>query len=237
MIRLNKFLAQAGVCSRRTADVWIRAGRVRVNGEVVQTLGVKIDPEKDRVQVDGRAVTRNASEKIILFNKPKGCLTTTSDPFHRRTVLDYVTVPFRIYPVGRLDFDTEGLLLLTNSGELAYRLTHPKFEIDKVYEVRVRAPISQEAVRRLQEGVSLEGGPVVRADVTVLSPHRLRMTIHQGLKRQVKRMLKAVGNEVVGLKRIRLSDLELGDLPVGQWRYLTEEETLHLKKSVGLPWK
>ncbi len=237
MIRLNKFLAQAGLCSRRTADVWIREGRVRVNGDVVRTLGVKIDPENDRVEVDGKPVQVAAAEKIILFNKPKNCLTTVSDPFHRRTVLDYIQVPFRIYPVGRLDFDTEGLLLLTNSGELAYRLTHPKFEIDKVYEVKLKAPISEEMVRRLKAGVQLEGGPVVRAEVTVLSPHRIQMTIHQGLKRQVKRMIKAVGNEVVGLKRIRLGILELGDLLPGEWRYLTDEESAQLKKSVRLPWK
>ncbi len=237
MIRLNKFLAQAGLCSRRMADGWIREGRVCVNSEVARTLGLKIDPEKDRVEVDGKPVRVESTEKIILFNKPKNCLTTVKDPFHRRTVLDYVRVPFRIYPVGRLDFDTEGLLLLTNSGELAYRLTHPKFEIDKVYEVKLRAPISEEMVHRLQSGVRLEGGPVVRAEVRVLSPHRIQMVIHQGLKRQVKRMVKAVGNEVVGLKRIRLGVLELGNLLPGEWRYLTDEESVQLKKSVRLPWK
>jgi pseudouridine synthase len=237
MIRLNKFLAQAGLCSRRTADVWIREGRVRVNGEVVQTLGAKIDPEKDRVEVDGKPVKLAERERVILFNKPKDCLTTVSDPFHRRTVLDYVSVPFRIYPVGRLDFDTEGLLLLTNSGELAFRLTHPRYEIEKVYEVKLRAPISDEMVQQLTSGVKLEGGPVVRAKVEVVSPYRIHMVIHQGLKRQVKRMIQAVGNRVVGLKRIRFAGLELGGLSPGEWRYLTDEEIVELKKSVRLPWK
>ncbi len=237
MIRLNKFLAQAGLCSRRTADVWIREGRVRVNGEVVQTLGAKIDPEKDRVEVDGKPVKLAERERVILFNKPKDCLTTVSDPFHRRTVLDYVSVPFRIYPVGRLDFDTEGLLLLTNSGELAFRLTHPRYEIEKVYEVKLRAPISDEMVQQLTSGVKLESGPVVRAKVEVVSPYRIHMVIHQGLKRQVKRMIQAVGNRVVGLKRIRFAGLELGGLSPGEWRYLTDEEIVELKKSVRLPWK
>lgn len=237
MIRLNKFMANAGMCSRRKADEWIQEGRVRVNGEIVTNLGTKIDPENNRVEVDGKPVVLPRKEFLILFHKPQNCLTTVSDPFHRKTVLDYVRVPYRIYPVGRLDYDTEGLLLLTNSGELAYRLTHPKFEIDKVYRVTLEKAITPEMVRSLEKGVEIAPGSVVSGKVETRSSHTIELTIHQGKKRQVKRMLKAVDNSVTALKRIRFGFLELGSLQPGEWRYLNSEEISQLKKTVGLPWK
>ena len=237
MIRLNKFMANAGLCSRRKADEWIQEGRVRVNGEIVTNLGTKIDPENDRVEVDGKPVVLSRKEFFILFHKPQNCLTTVSDPFHRKTVLDYVRVPYRIYPVGRLDYDTEGLLLLTNSGELAYRLTHPKFEIDKVYRVTLKKAITPEMMHSLEKGVEIAPGSVVSGKVETRSSHIIELTIHQGEKRQVKRMLQAVDNSVTALKRIRLGFLELGSLQPGEWRFLNVEEISQLKKTVGLPWK
>ena len=237
MIRLNKFIANSGVCSRRKADEWIKEGRVRVNGEVVKNLGGKIDPEKDRVEIDGNRVLLPEEEIIILFNKPINCLTTVSDPFHRKTVIDYVRVPYRIYPVGRLDYDTEGLILLTNSGELAFRLMHPKYEIDKVYRVTLEKPITSEMVHSLESGVEIDSKNLVSAKVKVQSPHTIEVAIHQGKNRQVKRMVQAVGNKVIALKRIRFGFLELGSLQPGKWRFLNKEEIMQLKKTVRLPWK
>ncbi|NOY78164.1 MAG: rRNA pseudouridine synthase [Calditrichaeota bacterium] len=237
MIRLNKFIANAGVCSRRKADEWIQQGRVRVNGETVTHLGIQIDPENDRIEIDGNPIVLPQKEIIILFNKPKECLTTVSDPFRRKTVLDYVRVPYRIYPVGRLDYDTEGVLLLTNSGELAYRLTHPKYEIDKVYLVTLEKPVTSDMLLSLEKGVEIAPGRVVSGRVEKRSSHRIELTIHQGMKHQVKRMVQAVGNRVVALKRIRLGALHLGSLKPGEWRFLNTEEISQLKKTVRLPWK
>lgn len=237
MIRLNKMIANAGVCSRRKADELIRQGRVQVNHKIVTELGVQIEPQNDRIEIDGQPVELPEKEILILFNKPQNCLTTVSDNFRRKIIFDFINVPYRIYPVGRLDFDAEGLLILTNSGELAYRLAHPKFKIDKVYRVTVEKPVTPEMVRRLQAGVTIESGVIVAAGVRVQSPHVVELTLHQGIKRQVKRMIKAVGNRVTALKRIRLGTLELGDLQAGEWRYLNEEEIAQLKKIVRLPWK
>jgi len=237
MIRLNKFIANAGICSRRKADEWIQEGRVRVNGGIITNLGIQIDPENDRVEIDEKPIALPRKEIIILFNKPKNCLTTVSDPFHRKTVLDYVSVPYRIYPVGRLDYDTEGLLLFTNSGELAYRLTHPKYEIDKVYQVTLEKPVTSKMLLSLEKGVEIAPGSVVSGRVEKRSSHIIELTIHQGKKRQVKRMLQAVGNRVVALKRIRLGALNLGSLKPGEWRFLDTEEISQLKKTVRLPWK
>ena len=235
MIRLNKFMANAGVCSRRKADDWIREGRVRVNGEIIANLGTKIDPEKDRVEVGGKPVVLSQKEVFILFNKPQNCLTTVSDPFHRKTVLDYVRVPYRIYPVGRLDYDTEGLLLLTNSGESAYRLTHPKYEIDKVYRVTLEKTITPEMVESLEKGVEIAPDGVVSGKVKKRASRTIELTIHQGKKHQVKRMLQAVGSSVTALKRIRFGFLELDSLHPGEWRFLNAEEISQLKKTVRLP--
>ncbi len=237
MIRLNKFIANAGICSRRKADKWIQEGRVRVNGGIVVNLGIQIDPENAQVEIDGKPIALPGQEVVILFNKPKNCLTTVSDPFHRKTALDYVRLPYRIYPVGRLDYDTEGLLLLTNSGELAYRLTHPKYEIDKVYLVSLEKPITSEMVHLLEKGVQIAPREVVSAQVVLRSPRTIELIIHQGKKHQVKRMLQAVGNRVVALKRIRLGALNLGSLKPGEWRFLDIEEISQLKKTVRLPWK
>ncbi|GBD95107.1 ribosomal large subunit pseudouridine synthase B [bacterium BMS3Abin05] len=237
MIRLNKMIANAGVCSRRKADELIRQGRVQVNHKIVTELGVQIEPRNDRIEIDGQPVELPEKEILILFNKPQNCLTTVSDNFRRKIVFDFINVPYRIYPVGRLDFDAEGLLILTNSGELAYRLAHPKFKIDKVYHVTVEKPVTPEMVHRLQAGVAIESGVTVTAGVRVVSPHVVELTLHQGIKRQVKRMIKAVGNRVTALKRTRLGTLELGDLQPGEWRYLKEEEIAQLKKIVRLPWK
>jgi len=230
--RLQKLLSAAGVCSRRTAEAYIRAGRVTVNGETA-ALGAKADPERDDVRLDGRPLRPEEGLVCLLLNKPRGYVSTLSDEKGRRTVLDLVRgCGVRVYPVGRLDLDSEGLLLLTNDGELAQRLTHPRFETEKTYHVWVRGEV-EGAAERLAEMTELEGEPISPARVETLhrgeGTVRLAVTIHQGKNRQVRRMCAACRLEVERLRRVREHTLELGDLPPGKWRHLTEEELEALK--------
>ena len=237
LVRLNKFLAHAGVCSRREADRWIQEGRVRVNGRVVDELGLKIDPAHDRVDAGGRAVRTGEERPVyILLYKPVGRVVTVKDPFGRPTVMDLLPkLPARVYPVGRLDADSEGALLLTNDGDTAYRLTHPKHEIGKVYEVRVEGEPSEEDLDKLRSGIFLEGRKTAPAEVRVLrrSAHRtlLRMRIHEGRKREIRKMFEALGYRVSSLLRTDFAGLTLEGLRPGQWRYLKKAEVDQLKKS------
>jgi 23S rRNA pseudouridine2605 synthase len=237
--RLNKFLAHAGVCSRREADRLIAAGRVSVNGKTVLELGEKIDPGRDRVVADGKPV-RGGEERqaYILLNKPAGRVVSVKDPFGRPTVMDLLAhVPVRVYPVGRLDLETEGALLLTNDGEMALRLTHPRYGVAKVYEVRVEGEPGEEALDRIRRGVFLEGRKTAPARVLVLRRgHRhtsLRVEIHEGRKREIRKLLEAVGFPVAGLVRVEFAGLTLEGLKTGQWRYLKAAEVRRLKKLVG----
>jgi 23S rRNA pseudouridine2605 synthase len=239
MERLQKVLAQAGVASRRKCEEIILAGRVKVNGEVVQELGTKVDPAVDRVEVDGQLI-RHERKVYVLLNKPRGVVTTASDPQGRRTVVELIQdVEERIYPVGRLDLDTAGLLILTNDGELANGLMHPSREIDKVYRAWVKGKVPQEAIKRLSEGVELEDGMTAPAKVRKLEEGHdetlLEITIHEGRNRQVRRMCEAVGHPVKSLMRVQLAFLKLGRMRYGEYRTLEPKEVQRLYAVAGLP--
>jgi 23S rRNA pseudouridine2605 synthase len=238
-MRLNRFLARAGVASRRAADGLIAAGRVAVNGVVVTELATTVDPESDTVEVDGSPVTLPSTLTYIVLNKPPGYVVTLSDPQGRLTVADLLEgVGAAVVPAGRLDARTEGLLILTDDGELAYRITHPSFELDKVYEVVARGVLSEDSRRRLEEGIELDGRVTAPASVTVHSTSRhttvAEITVHEGRKRQVRRMFEAVGHPVRALKRISVGPIALGDLRPGRWRRLTEDELSALRRAVSL---
>jgi 23S rRNA pseudouridine2605 synthase len=227
LVRLNAYLARAGVESRRGADALIKAGRVRVNGEPGE-LSTFVGPQ-DVVEVDGRAVTAQRLAYVLL-NKPRGVVTTARDPQRRRTVLDLVAHDARVVPVGRLDADTTGALLLTNDGALAHRLAHPRYAVEKVYVVDVDGRPSHEALRRLAEGVELEDGRTAPARVRRLGPSRIELALHEGRKHQVKRMLAAVGHPVRRLHRSRYAGLDLRGLGRGDWRELTPSEIERLRR-------
>jgi 23S rRNA pseudouridine2605 synthase len=223
-MRLAKFLASAGVASRRAAEEIIRSGRVTVDGETVT------DPARDvtddhAVRVDGRHVSAGSDRVMYMLNKPAGVVSTASDPQGRPTVVSLIPSPHRLYPVGRLDIDTTGLILLTNDGELAHRLTHPSFEVPRTYRARVqRPPVRDATLRQLRRGITLEDGPTAPARVRRTAPDVLEITIHEGRKRQVKRMCEAVGHPVRRLERVAFGPLTLGDLRPGAHRRLTGDE-------------
>ena len=230
--RLQKLIASAGLCARRTAEEWIAAGRVCVNGAVA-SLGDRADAETDTVTVDGAPLPGKPGAVYLMLNKPRGYVTTLSDEYGRRTAAELVAdCGVRVYPVGRLDRDSEGLLLFTNDGELAQRLLHPRHQVDKVYLVTVRGDI-RGAAERLMAITQLDGEPIAPAQAAEVSRHEgqavLRVTIHQGKNRQVRRMCAQIGLHVVRLQRIQEDSLLLGDLPAGKWRYLTDQELQGLK--------
>ena len=235
MVRLQKFLAHCGVASRRGAETLIAQGRVSVNGTVITEMGVQIDEENDRIMVNGVPVQPEKKMVYVLLNKPVGYVTTVSDDKGRNTVMDLVAdIPVRIYPVGRLDYDTEGLLLMTNDGDLTYRITHPKNNVEKTYIAEVTGNISMNTLLQLRNGVYLDGVKTSPAKVEVIGATRfgtkLEITIHEGKNRQVRRMFEAVGCIVKKLKRTREAGLILGHVPLGHWRKLTEAEVNMLKK-------
>ena len=230
--RLQKLIASAGLCARRTAEGWIAAGRVCVNGAVA-SLGDRADPETDTVTVDGAPLPGKPGAVYLMLNKPRGYVTTLSDEYGRRTAAELVAdCGVRVYPVGRLDRDSEGLLLFTNDGELAQRLLHPRHQVDKVYLVTVRGDI-RGAAERLMAITQLDGEPIAPAQAAEVARHEgqamLRVTIHQGKNRQVRRMCAQIGLHVVRLQRIQEDSLLLGDLPAGKWRYLTDQELQGLR--------
>jgi len=231
-MRLQKFLAHAGVASRRAAEEIVRAGRVTVGGEVVRDPARDVAAGED-VRVDGRAVERAEERVVLALHKPKDVVSTARDTHGRRTVLDLVDARgARLYPVGRLDADTTGLILLTNDGALADALTHPRHEVPKTYVAHVRGgPVRESALRRLREGVELDDGRTAPARVRQLRPGVVELTIHEGRKRQVKRMLEAVGHRVDNLRRVRFGPLELGDLAPGASRRLTPAEVERLRSA------
>jgi pseudouridine synthase len=243
--RLQKILSQAGVASRRLAEALIAQGRVQVNGEAVIELGTKADPATDEIKVDGRRIQLQQRKRYILLHKPRGYITTRRDPQGRPTVLDLLRgVREYIYPVGRLDYDSEGLLLLTNDGELAARLAHPRHEVDKVYEARVRGVPDAHVLERLAKGVTIDGRRTAAAKVRLLDPPntrpsesdqtRIELAIHEGRQRQVRRMFDAVGHPVVRLKRVRIGPIDDPRMPPGHWRDLTPEEIKKLQRATGI---
>ena len=230
-MRLNAYLARAGIASRRGADELIKAGRVTVNG-VRGELNTFVQAT-DAVLVDGREVGRQALRHVLL-NKPRGTITTARDPEGRPTVVDLVKGDVRVVPVGRLDRDTTGVLLLTNDGPLAHRLAHPRYGIEKTYVAEVRGEPSDETLARLAAGVELEDGPTAPARVRRLGPSRVELVLHEGRIRQVRRMLESVGHPVERLRRSRYAGLGPGRLKPGDWRELTRDEVRRLRRSVGL---
>ncbi|MEN6390549.1 MAG: pseudouridine synthase [Syntrophomonas sp.] len=233
-LRLAKYIAQAGITSRRKAEELIARGRVMVNGVVIREQGVQVEPEKDEIKVDGTAITQERSVYLLL-NKPLGVICSMDDPQGRSTVAQLVErIDTRVFPVGRLDYDSEGLLLMTNDGDFANLITHPRFGVKKRYRVRVKGCVSREALQRLRKGVNLEDGMTSPAGVKVLASSAesslLEMELGEGRKREVRRMCAAVGFPVVHLQRTALSFLSLQGVASGKFRYLTPGEVERLKK-------
>jgi 23S rRNA pseudouridine2605 synthase/16S rRNA pseudouridine516 synthase len=238
-VRLQKLLSMAGAASRRAAEALMAEGRVEVNGHVVRTLGAKADPNRDIVKVDGRRLYFDIRPRYIVLNKPRGYVTTRKDPQGRRTVMDLLRdVREYVYPVGRLDYDSEGLLLLTSDGELAARLTHPRHGIERVYEAIVKGVPDRRALDMLRRGVTIDGKPTAPADVRIggtvargrQETTRLTLTLREGRNRQVRKMCAAIGHPVTRLTRVRIGPIRLADLPPGRWRELTAQEVSALRE-------
>ena len=236
-VRLQKFLANAGVTSRRKAEELIAAGKVKVNGRVVTELGTKIDDEKDVVVVNGKKI-QSAETVWIALHKPRGYLSTRRDPQGRPTIYDLLPEAFHgLFYVGRLDLDSEGLVLLTNDGDTANRMLHPRYEVERVYEVLIRGELKPDRIEQLLEGVELDDGVATAQSVRVLgvarNEMRLRLSLREGKKREVRRMLWAVGHKVLRLKRLSYGPIKLGRLPEGKWRKLTEAELRTLPRAAA----
>ncbi len=229
LIRLQKFLSQAGYCSRRQGEVHIANGHVTVNGKIVTQLGVRVNPASDRVAACGQTITVRSKRVYIALNKPAGYISSCK---HRnaRIVLDLIDIEERVYPVGRLDKDSKGLLLLTDDGALHQRLSHPSYDHEKEYEVTVARPISYGALRKLAAGVLLNGVRTRPAKIKRIASKEFRITLQEGRNRQIRRMVSKVGGQVIRLRRIRIANLKLGNLKEGHWRYLTAAEKAALIK-------
>ncbi len=227
LMRLHKFLSRAGICSRRQGEIYIKDGRVKVNNRVVTEVGTKVDAENDRVEVDGKLIETIQTPVYIVLNKPRGYVTSCSHP-GEKIVLDLIDIPERIYPVGRLDKDSSGLLILTNDGRLHHRLSHPSFDHEKEYDVVLTKPILEGALRRMAEGLPMMGTKTRPAKIKRVSSKRFRIVLKEGKNRQVRRMVRKVGSQVARLQRIRVSNITIGGLAEGKWRFLTEKETTAL---------
>ncbi len=236
-IRLQKYLAQCGACSRRKAMEWIFQGQVAINGEINREPSTAVDPETDRVELNGRSLNLKKYEYLLL-NKPAGIITSASDPHASRTVFDLLPAHLRhLQAVGRLDKNTEGLLFFTNDGELAHRLMHPKFEIDKRYFVRLKGALKSDDCKKMEKGIMLEGRKTSPAEIRRVQICGLKteceIILHEGRKRQIRKMFSQLGYHVVFLKRIQQGSLALGSLPKGKWRPLSQAEITRLKTSLS----
>ncbi len=230
LVRLNKYLSNQGIASRREADRFIADGLISVNGEVVTEMGVKIDPEKDKVTINDQVVKRQENLVYIALHKPAGYVTSVKRTrVERHIIMDLINIEERVYPVGRLDKDTTGLLILTNDGTLTFKLTHPSAECPKEYEVTVKGFINKEQILKLEKGVRLWGAKTKTTHVNKVGPSKMRIILREGKNRQIRRICQKVGLPVKQLKRIRVKKLRLGTLPMGQWRYLKKEEVEMLK--------
>ncbi len=232
--RLQKYLANAGIASRRKCEELIIQGKIKVNGKIVTELGTKINPEKDIIEYENKQITNNKKNVYILLNKPIGYVTTVEDQFNRDTVLDLIKIKERIVPVGRLDMYTSGALLLSNDGDFIYKITHPKHEVEKTYTVTIKGIIKQEEVEQLKNGVKIEDYITRPARVKILKTDeekdisRLEIIIHEGKNRQVRKMCEAIGKKVLALHRSKIQNISVKDLKLGEWRYLTQKEILNL---------
>ena len=239
LIRINKYLSMCGITSRRGADTLIAEGRVIINNLTLEERGTIVDTEADVVKVDGVEARPVETSVYVVLNKPAGTMTALHDPFKRRTVVDYLkTLRFRVYPVGRLDFDAEGVLLLTNDGDLAYRLAHPRYQVTKIYEALVEGRFTRDKSDRIKWGIKLDDGAVGRARVSILNftgqQTRIRLVLTEGRKREVKQLCKKVGHPVVHLRRVEFAGIGLRNLKPGQFRNLTKAEVNRLRQLVGL---
>lgn len=236
-VRLQKYMALCGIACRRRSELLIASGRVSINGGIIKQPYIMVDPLSDEVEVDGKRISGKSKKVYILLNKPRGVLTTMDDPFGRKTVMSLIDQDVRVYPVGRLDFDTEGLLLLTNDGELTFKLTHPGKEVEKEYYAQVLGHLDSDKLKQLRRGVDIGGYVTAPAMIEEAgSDGRLtayKIIIKEGKKRQIKKMFECVGHRVIFLKRERIGNLSLGDLKPGQWRYLSLPELDSLKSNVG----
>jgi 23S rRNA pseudouridine2605 synthase len=239
MMRINKYLARSGVASRRAADSLILEGKVTLNGQVVTELGVQVEEAKDVVEVNGKVVSPATGTYYIMMNKPTGYLVSTKDPHHDKLV-DVLLKEYKgkVFPVGRLDFESSGLLIFTNDGELAFRLSHPRFGVEKTYEIVIAGSINEKDLAVLDKGIELDDGPTAPSHSTLVSGSAttsiVRITIHEGRKRQIRRMFEKIGFPVVTLKRIIYGNLKLGVLAEGKFIHLKDAEVIKLKSLVGL---
>ncbi len=229
--RLQKFIANQGICSRRKAEEYISSGRIKVNGEVVTELGTKINPSKDIIEVDDKKISNIAGKKVyILLNKPIGYVTTTKDQFNRNTVLDLVKVKEKVLPVGRLDMYTSGAIILSNDGDFIYKITHPKYEVEKTYNVTLKGQITDDEVENLKNGVKVDDYITGKAKVKILrideekGLSRVEIIIHEGKNREVRKMCEAIGRKVLALHRTKIGNISVKDLRLGTWRYLKSNE-------------
>lgn len=232
-MRINKYIAECGIASRRNADELVKSGKVKINGKIVTECGIDVNVENDTVWVDGKKVALPSDYTYVMFNKPKGCVCTASDEKGRKTVFDYVDIDKRLFNVGRLDYDSEGLLLLTNDGDLSFKLTHPSNEVPKTYVAKVEGEIPESDLAKLRNGVYIDGVKTHRSKVKVIefvdNVSRVEITIFEGRNRQVRKMFEQIGKEVIFLKRVQVGELRLGGLARGTWRYLTPEEIDYLR--------
>lgn len=234
-MRLQKFLAHCGVASRRKCEEFIEEGLVKVNGKIIKELGYKINQQIDVVEFKNKQVYKKGNNVYILLNKPIGYITTVKDQFNRKTIMDLVCdVKERIYPVGRLDYDSEGMLLMTNDGDITYKLTHPKYEINKEYIVHIHGVPTNEKVNSFKSGLKIEDYITSNAEFNIVGIKKgnalARIVIHEGRNRQIRKMCDKIGHPVLSLKRIRIGEILLGDLPSGKWRLLSEDEIDYLKR-------
>lgn len=235
-MRINKYIASCGVASRRKAEELILDGKVKVNGKIIEELSYKVDENKDMVEVNNVKITLDEKLVYLLLNKPEGYITTVKDQFDRPSVIDLLSdVKERVFPVGRLDYETSGLLLLTNDGDLTYKLTHPKHEIDKTYVAKVKGILTEDEMKNFREGLYIEDYKTAPAKLKVLDSDRvknistLEIKIHEGKNRQVRKMCKAINHPVLRLKRVAMGKINLKNCKVGEYRYLTEDEVRYLK--------
>jgi 23S rRNA pseudouridine2605 synthase len=235
-MRINKYIASCGIASRRKAEELITAGRVKINGEVIYELSYKVDEENDKVDVDGNTISLSNNDVYIVLYKPEGYITTVKDQFDRPSVLDLVKdIDERLYPVGRLDYETSGLLILTNDGDLTYKLTHPKHNVDKVYNAKLKGIPNDIEIKRFETGLEIEDYKTAPAKIKILKTFRdkgyseCEIRIHEGRNRQVRKMCRAINHPVLNLKRVNMGKIGLKNLKVGKYRHLNSEEVSYLK--------